>query len=246
MWLGGNTEKFITFSVAINKEVANGKEEEEVANGKEDENDSKKEQDDDSKKQKTITYKLKFIDSDRFMQIKLSDLVHNLFGIFNKECKKYTNKKKIKSECDLIGFSNNRLNYRCKEWRKICPKSINEVVKSFPTTYRFCKGDLNKFVSLLRKSVCPYEYMDSCEKFDETSLSDKKAFYSELNLEDIIDEDYEHAQKVWKVFEIKNLGIMTYMFKVINYCLQMYLKTLEISVLKYRNLILLIFFMHQD
>ena len=180
------------------------------------------------------------------MQIKLSDLVHNLFGIFNKECKKYTNKKKIKSECDLIGFSNNRLNYRCKEWRKICPKSINEVVKSFPTTYRFCKGDLNKFVSLLRKSVCPYEYMDSCEKFDETSLSDKKAFYSELNLEDIIDEDYEHAQKVWKVFEIKNLGIMTYMFKVINYCLQMYLKTLEISVLKYRNLILLIFFMHQD
>ena len=92
MWLGGNTEKFITFSVPINKEVANGKEEEEVANDKDD---SKKEQDDDSKKQKTITYKLKFIDSDRFMQIKLSDLVHNLFGIFNKECKKYTNKKKL-------------------------------------------------------------------------------------------------------------------------------------------------------
>ena len=69
MWLGGNTEKFITFSVPINKEVANGKEEEEVANDKEDEDDSKKEQDDDSKKQKTITYKLKFIDSDRFMQI---------------------------------------------------------------------------------------------------------------------------------------------------------------------------------
>ena len=35
---------------------------------------------------------------------------------------------------------------------------------------------------------------------------------------------------------------MTYMFKVISYCLQMYLKTLEISVLKYMNLILLIFF----
>ena len=34
----------------------------------------------------------------------------------------------------------------------------------------------------------------------------KEAFYSELNLEEITDEDYEHAQKVLEVFEIKNLG----------------------------------------
>ena len=47
--------------------------------------------------------------------------------------------------------------------------------------------------------------MDSWERFDETSLSDKKAFYSKLNLEDITD-DYAHAQKVWKVCEIKKLG----------------------------------------
>ena len=43
--------------------------------------------------------------------------------------------------------------------------------------------------------------MDSFEKFDETSLPDKKAFYSNLSLEDISDEDYTHAQKVWDVFE---------------------------------------------
>ena len=29
--------------------------------------------------------------------------------------------------------------------------------------------------------------------------------YSKLNLEDITDKDYAHAQKVWEVFEIKNL-----------------------------------------
>ena len=48
--------------------------------------------------------------------------------------------------------------------------------------------------------------MDNWRKFNETSLPDKKSFYSELNKEDIADEDYAHAQKVWKVFEIKNLG----------------------------------------
>ena len=59
---------------------------------------------------------------------------------------------------------------------------------------------------LLKKGVCPYGYMDSLEKFNEISLPDKESFYSELNKEDITDEDYVHAQKVWKVFKIKNLG----------------------------------------
>ena len=51
---------------------------------------------------------------------------------------------------------------------------------------------------LSRKGVCPYEYMDSWERFDEISLPDKKSFYSELYLEDITDKDYTHAQKVFK------------------------------------------------
>ena len=38
--------------------------------------------------------------------------------------------------------------------------------------------------------------MDSWEKFNETSLTDKKCFYSELYKEDITNEDYAHAQKV--------------------------------------------------
>ena len=48
--------------------------------------------------------------------------------------------------------------------------------------------------------------MDIWEKFDETILPPKEAFYSNLNLEDINDEDYAHALKVWGVFEINNLG----------------------------------------
>ena len=59
---------------------------------------------------------------------------------------------------------------------------------------------------LLRKGVYPYEYMGSWEKIDEAALPPKKDLYSNLNLEDISNEDYAHAQKLWDVFKIKNLG----------------------------------------
>ena len=58
----------------------------------------------------------------------------------------------------------------------------------------------------LRKWVYPYEYMDSCKGFNETSLPDKKTFYSESNLDDITDKDYAHAQKVFKELKLKKLG----------------------------------------
>ena len=58
---------------------------------------------------------------------------------------------------------------------------------------------------LLKKGVYPDEYMDSWERFNETTLPNKEALYSELYLEDINDEDYTHAQKVFQEFNIKNL-----------------------------------------
>ena len=48
--------------------------------------------------------------------------------------------------------------------------------------------------------------MDSWYKFDETILPPKKEFYSELNLEDISNEDNKHAQKAYDTFNIQNLG----------------------------------------
>ena len=138
--LGENTEKYITFSVPIKKEHNNGK---------------------------TITYKIKFIDSCRFMPSKLSDLVDNLSEINNKDCKTCM-EKKIKSECDFIGFKNNRLNYRCKKCKRKSTKPINGLIEKCPSVYHFCDGDLNKFVLLSSKGVYPDEYMNSWEKFDET------------------------------------------------------------------------------
>ena len=132
--LGENTEKYITFSIPIKKEHDNGK---------------------------TITYKIKFIDSCRKMSHKLSNLVDDLFEINNKDCKTCVKRKNIKSERDFIGFKNNRSNYWCKECKGTSIKSVNELIEKFPIDISFCEGDLNKFVLLLRKGVYPYEFMDS-------------------------------------------------------------------------------------
>ena len=63
----------------------------------------------------------------------------------------------------------------------------------------------DKLSLLTRKGVYPYEYMDTLEKLKETKLPSREAFYSSLNGVGINDEDYEHAQKVWETFEMKNL-----------------------------------------
>ena len=51
----------------------------------------------------------------------------------------------------------------------------------------FCNGGPNEIGLLLRKGVYPYEYMDSWEKFNETSIPPKEAYYSKLNEEDVSD-----------------------------------------------------------
>ena len=48
--------------------------------------------------------------------------------------------------------------------------------------------------------------MSRSDKFEETKLPPKETFYSNLNMSDISDHDYEHAQKVWKEFGMKNFG----------------------------------------
>ena len=42
---------------------------------------------------------------------------------------------------------------------------------------------------LFKKGIYPYEYMESWERFGETSLLDKEKFYSKLNDEHITDEE---------------------------------------------------------
>ena len=179
--LGENTEKYIIFSVSLKKKIEN--------------------------KNLEITYKIKFTDSFRFMSSSLSKLVDNLSeGIHNNKC------VDCKSSLDYIKThsslerKNEKLILECYNCKQRYRKKFNkELIKRFASTYEFCNNDLNKFVLLLRKGVYPYEYADTWEKFSKISLPSKKDFYSNLNMEDISDIDYRHANNVFKVFKLEKL-----------------------------------------
>ena len=139
------------------------------------------------------------------MSTSLSSLVDNLAKNYKNKWKRMW-RKKVKQVCNFICCENNKLNCKCKECEKRWLIPINWLIKKFPNVYQFCNGDTNKFVSLLRKGIYPYEYMDSWKRFDEKSLPDWKALYSELHLEDITDKGYTHAQEVFKELKLENLG----------------------------------------
>ena len=81
--------------------------------------------------------------------------------------------------------------------------SSNLKRDNFKHTALQCPVD--KLHLLPRKGVIPYEYWDSIERFDETQLPSKEAFYSHLTGQAITDEDYCHAQQVWRKFDMQKL-----------------------------------------
>ena len=98
--LGENTEKYIFFSVPTKKHLDNGK---------------------------TVIYKLKFIDSFRFMSTSLSILIKKLSEGLNNDkcinCKSYLDYMSIKDD----QRSCTRLILRCFKWEKIM-KKISKII----------------------------------------------------------------------------------------------------------------------
>ena len=182
--LGENTEKYITFSVPFKKETTN-----KYKYGND--------------KITKIPYKIKFIDSCRYMSTSLSNLINNLSGgPHNDRC------IDCKSCLDYMTTKDEQLIFRCFRCEKNYKKDFDkELIQKFANIYEFCNGDLNNFTFLLRRGVYPYEYMDSWERFNETPLPDKEAFYSNLNMEDVTDVNYKHAKIVFNKYLInKDLG----------------------------------------
>ena len=115
--LGENTKKYITFSMPIKKE------------------------DDNSKK---VTYKVKFIDSFRFISASLSSLVDNLSERVHSD--KCTDDKFC---LDYMSVKDDQLILKCSKFNKNHNKGFNrDLINRFSSTYKFCDGDINTFILL--------------------------------------------------------------------------------------------------
>ena len=175
--LGENTEKYITFTAPLEKNVTRIDK-----NGE--------------KITKDISEILQFMDRGRFMASSLSNLDNNLSeGIHRIKCKYGYDDKKCQTcgikfkHCNCFLQYTNFRDYLIEYKRLCCNKNyqhkFDERLKElFFNTYQFSNHNNNKFILLLYV----YPYMDDWENFNETSLSEKEDFLS-LNIEDITDAD---------------------------------------------------------
>ena len=160
--------------------------------------------------------------------IKIPVIFHNLCGYdshfimqqIGEIAKKhaYTNKKGEKQDLNINAIPNNKEKYMAFmlgnhmtfiDSVQFMSSSLDKLVNNLPKddlkyTSQVFKG--KKLSLMSQKGVYPYDFMDSFEKFNQTELPAKEHFYSILNDQDITDDEYDHAKKVWKTFKIKTMG----------------------------------------
>ena len=83
---------------------------------------------------------------------------------------------------------------------------VNNLARRGSEFFGFEEYSKNQYKLLIKKGICPYEYMTDWDKFKETKFPPREAFYSKLNMSDVGNEDYEHSNRVWKEFGLKHLG----------------------------------------
>ena len=160
-YLGESTEKYITFTVPIEKEITGKRIDK---NGE--------------KITKNISYILQFIDSAKFMASSLSNLLNNLSeGTHRIKCKYGHDDKKCETcgikykYCDCFleyaSFKDYLIEYKCLCCNKNYQQRFDEKLKErLFNTYRFSNQDNNNFILLFQKGFYPYEYTDDWEKFN--------------------------------------------------------------------------------
>ena len=153
-----------------------------------------------------ILYNLKFIDSAKHMNSALSTLVDNLSEINKCNCEEMEDKD-IKIKIKIKKSTGKTIIHAiCNTCNSKPDQLLDTLLENFPSTYKLCNKNTEKFISLLKKGVYPYEYMNSMDRFDKTSIPSIEKFYSKLQKKDINENEYKHVKKVWDVFKIKNLG----------------------------------------
>ncbi len=155
-------------------------------------------------KEVPVKRELRFIDSAKFMASSLANLVENLVGVNDVRCDAKQCESKVMEFLNLD--KSYAAHFKCRKCGggKTLELKIGDLQEKFSnTTSHYADVDA-QFRLLLRKGVYPYEWMNSLDKMNETQLPPIEVFYSSLTGESITDEDYEHAQNVWKVFDMKS------------------------------------------
>ena len=192
--LGENTEKYITFSVPI-KKVIDEDEDKDNDNDNDSDSDKGKGKGIGKDKVKTITYRLKFIDSCRFMQDSRSNLVDNLSEIDNKEPKnKFT--YSMRSMTDSLSRSINEVP---KIDRKISQTDEKESKNKFVDNMRSMIGSLLQSINKISEIDRKIAQIDKKEPDDE--FSDSMGFMISLlslsiNKISEIDKKIMHTDKI--------------------------------------------------
>ena len=108
---------------------------------------------------------------------------------------------------DSLAFLNSSLSSLVDNLAGVSEKNLEPNINNFPITVEHFKDlSLDKIKLLIRKGVYPYDYINNSERFNETQLPPKNAFFSSLTNQHISDNDYMHAVNVWNKLKIKNLG----------------------------------------
>ena len=114
-----------------------------------------------------MTYRIKPINSVRFMARSVSSIYDNLAeGLHNSKC--------LDCKCSPEKFLRYNIN----------PKIYfnKDLIKRFANKCKFCGGNINQFCLMLRRRVYPFDYIESCQRINETTLPDKKEIYNNLTV----------------------------------------------------------------
>ena len=82
---------------------------------------------------------------------------------------------------------------------------VNNLARGGGKFFGIKEYNENQYKLLKKEGIYPYEYITDWDKFKETKLPPREAFYSKLNMAGVREEDYEHANRTWKEFGLKDL-----------------------------------------
>ena len=141
------------------------------------------------------------IDTHLFMT-RLGRLENYRIEVIPNTMEKYIAFKLLKNDCPVQLIFMDSLQFLPWSLDKLVqaqdPLQFNLLKENFPNN--------TDFNLLLRKGVYPYSCITNFNIFGDTVLPPPSAFHNELTGDDILPEDYKHAQNVWEKFEIPDLG----------------------------------------